>query len=644
MKKTIVGLCLTSSLGVVGAAPWLANSEPGASTVNYQVGQENVSLQVQEDVVAVKFKPTRTTSGQQDLVKRLQSDLKGGGRSQSATSATPIFPGYALVRNRTGDRGAAQDIRQRAQKLSYVEETIPVLSEPGSKQPILLPNEMIVKVEGNAAQVGQALDRNNLNLVRPVAFTSNLYLVQPRRARGLAMIDQYRQLQQAPEIKSVSLNLIQNFLAPVQSYDADKPQSAESRSQTARAQSNLRDAQWHFDSRPRRGANAPRTDTLTPEALKTSRQDGKGVVVAVLDSSIQWDHPDLIKNLHDTSTIEMPAPNEKFGWDMVENDADTRLSQTEAEYLAPRFQAALSMSDNELVEQYILDFFQECFNSSATANCVRFYLKHESVHNFHGTHSAGVIAANSKKGATGIAPKAKILPVRVLGLDGFGSQENIMSGIKYAASRKADVINMSLGARIPSAVYQDTITEVLTDNPGLVIVASAGNSGSDPNFNGEISYPAGYEGVVSVGATTIEGRRAYYSSYGPGLDVTAPGGELSEGFENGILTTGGTFGSVFWDGLDPQALKQSNPDFFDAQGQYIFTQGTSFSAPVVSGVVALMKGEDRKRQLTREQMVEILEETSSTENLERLSPSEQKLHYGAGLVNAQAAIRAVLAP
>jgi serine protease len=371
--------------------------------------------------------------------------------------------------------------------------------------------------------------------------------------------------------------------------------------------------------------------------------------VAVLDSLIQWDHPDLIKNLHDVSTIETPQPNEKFGWDMVENDADTRLSQGEAQYLAPRFQAAFSMSDTELLQQDQLanDFYYCFFNDlsdTQRANCLRSSLKNESVHTFHGTHVAGVIAANSKKGATGIAPKAKILPVRVLGLGGSGSWEDIISGIYYAASRKADVINMSLGSSLPNAAMEDTIKEVLTDNPKLVIVASAGNEASRADFNGEIGYPARYEGVVSVGASTIEGRRAYYSSYGPGLDVIAPGGELSfEEVENGILTTGGTFGSVFWDGLDPQAVASWDPAF-DAQGQYIFTEGTSFSAPVVSGVVALMKGEDRKRQLTREQMVEILEETSSTENLERLSPSEQKLHYGAGLVNAQAAIRAVLAP
>jgi serine protease len=206
----------------------------------------------------------------------------------------------------------------------------------------------------------------------------------------------------------------------------------------------------------------------------------------------------------------------------------------------------------------------------------------------------------------------------------------------------------------------------LDANPNLVIVAASGNNDVDGS-----GYPAAIPGVLSVGSSNLQGNRSPYSNYGRRLDVIAPGGDTSVRQSGGILTTGGTFISGFWQGMD--ASKYAWGSAFDPLGRYVQVQGTSFASPTVAGVVALMKGEDVKRQLTREQIVKIIQTTASyqplvithrDQNHYRLqkgvptttilnygtpvsNPGIQKpgeafpieqYYFGAGLVNAAAAV------
>ncbi|MEM9926447.1 MAG: S8 family serine peptidase, partial [Cyanobacteria bacterium P01_D01_bin.50] len=173
-----------------------------------------------------------------------------------------------------------------------------------------------------------------------------------------------------------------------------------------------------------------------------------------------------------------------------------------------------------------------------------------------------------------------------------------------------------------------------------------------------VAYPSGYDGVLSVGATNLFGDRAYYSNYGRGLDVVAPGGDLSTsvGVLGGIPTTGGTWMDMFWRGLAFPNSRWSN--VIDFKGQYWWMQGTSFSSPAVAGVVALMKGED-KGKLNRLQLINILKSTAGYKGL-NITEKEQKryrtlvnqgeipgnitnkqFYFGSGLINADAAVRAV---
>lgn len=169
--------------------------------------------------------------------------------------------------------------------------------------------------------------------------------------------------------------------------------------------------------------------------------------------------------------------------------------------------------------------------------------------NGHGTHVAGIIAATMDNGigGAGIAPNVEILNVRVLNEKGSGNSATIARGIQAAVDKGADVINMSLGSYWYDANEAAKVKYAIDED--VCVVAAMGNDGSNT-----MCYPAGYPGVIAVGAADRSGNRAFFSNWGAWLDVSAPGYQI---------------------------LSTSN------SGGYEYMSGTSQATPVVSGVVAL---------------------------------------------------------
>lgn len=305
---------------------------------------------------------------------------------------------------------------------------------------------------------------------------------------------------------------------------------------------------------------------------------GSGVVVAVLDSGVAYENH--------------PVPS----W-----EANTVASGVSSYALAP------DLASTTFVPGY--DFIN---NDS-----------HANDNNSHGTHVAGTVAGstNDNYGVAGVAYNASIMPVKVLDYTGSGSASALANGLYFAADNGADVVNMSLSWAAgynPGSTVANAIAYAY--NAGVTLVAAAGNEGI-----GTVSYPAAYSQVIAVGATRYDLSRSYYSQYGSGLEIMAPGGDVTidqngDGYVDGVLQM--TIAGY------QNAFNKADPTSFS----WSFFQGTSMASPHVAGVVALMIANG----ITG---VETIRDALADTATDLGSPGYDT-GYGWGLVNAAAAVNA----
>ena len=221
----------------------------------------------------------------------------------------------------------------------------------------------------------------------------------------------------------------------------------------------------------------------------------------------------------------------------------------------------------------------------------------------HGTHVLGIAAANAGNGVgiAGVAPGASYLPVRVLDASGAGTTGDVAAGIDYAVAQGAHVINLSLGEQLAvlgtSAEIDGAIDRAL--DAGRVVVAAAGNSGLPV-----CEQPSGGGRLLCVGSVDENRNRSFFSSFGDGLGLTAPGG--SGLFASDILST-----------------------FNEGPDSYTQLAGTSQAAPHVAGVAALLVSKGLRGQAV---VARLLATASDA------GPPGPDSEYGAGIVNARRAV------
>jgi subtilisin family serine protease len=222
--------------------------------------------------------------------------------------------------------------------------------------------------------------------------------------------------------------------------------------------------------------------------------------------------------------------------------------------------------------------------------------------NGHGTHVTGIIAADAGNGIgiEGVAPGAKVMPIRVLGADGSGTTTDVAKGIDYAVAHHADVINLSLGGDAISTVVGSDPAVVDAVNraiaAGVVVVAAAGND-SLPYCE----QPATQGKMLCVGSIDSRGQRSFYSSTG---DLVAPGGSGLGGSSEDILST--------WN-----------------DGKYMDLAGTSQATPHVAGVAALLVSLGLHGQKVIDRILKTVTDAGV--------PGPDSV-YGAGILNARAAV------
>ncbi len=247
----------------------------------------------------------------------------------------------------------------------------------------------------------------------------------------------------------------------------------------------------------------------------------------------------------------------------------------------------------------------------------------------HGTHVAGTIAqtTNNGIGVAGIAFEASVMPVKVCGNDPtrtpkYGCpQDHIADGVKWAVDHGARVINLSIGGGGGlTQAEQDALN--LAQDRGVVVIAAAGNSGTD-----RLDYPAAFPSVIAVGAVGKDQILASYSSYGTGdpghqLDLVAPGGDTDPEGSNWI------YQNSYLHFCPP------NPTTPESFTNFVYCpyRGTSMAAAHVSGVAALVLS--KFPSLSPDQVRTVL--TCSALDL---GPPGVDLQYGSGLVQAYNALR-----
>jgi serine protease len=381
------------------------------------------------------------------------------------------------------------------------------------------------------------------------------------------------------------------------------------------------------------------TDAISAWAITTG---STGTVIADVDTGVRFDHPDLLRagfggrllpgydfvdqdyNTSGTALGTFLIANDGDGWDPDPSDPGDWISSTDL--ANPLFPPAT------------------CGNPAANNG--------PSDSSWHGTRVMGVLGAltNNAVGIAGMTWGPYLLPVRALGKCG-GYDSDIIAGMQWAAGMPvagvpdnpypADIINLSLGGSgaCPSQ-YKNLISTL--SGMGVLVVASAGNGGSS------VDAPANCPGVLAVAGLRNVGTKVGYSSFGPEVGVSAPAG-------NCVTSSGACLRSI--DTTYNTGL--TTPTVNSYTDQINLNLGTSFSAPIVSGVAALMRAVNAN--LTPAQLIARMESNAAafpanTGNLPVCpnvvpdtgsSPGECSCvpgQCGAGMVNALNAVKAALNP
>jgi len=378
--------------------------------------------------------------------------------------------------------------------------------------------------------------------------------------------------------------------------------------------------QWYLQ----KAATTPSAvDAVGAWDLTTGSQ---GVVVADLDTGVRYDHPDLLPATSGGRLLpgfdfisDRDNANDGDGWDADPSDPGDWVTASEAA-LGPLSGCPVG-------------------NSS-----------------WHGTRVAGIIGAltNNAQGVSGLGWSGWILPARALGKCG-GFDSDIIAAMLWSGGVAVDgapanpypakIINMSLGGKgTCSQSYSNAVSQLTAR--GVLVVASVGNEG------GQVVAPANCPGVVGVGGIRHAGTKVGFSNLGPGTAISAPGGNC--------VNTGAGEPCLY--SIDTTTnLGTQSPAANGYTDQIRFNVGTSFSAPIVSGIVGLMVAVNGR--LTPAQLTARLQEgatrpfpTSTDPSIPtcRIPSGPNDLQTsecvcttqtcGAGMANALGAVRAALRP
>ncbi|WP_238398195.1 S8 family peptidase [Halorussus salinus] len=228
-------------------------------------------------------------------------------------------------------------------------------------------------------------------------------------------------------------------------------------------------------------------DRVDAEVAHANGETGSGADIAIIDTGIDDDHPDLQGNLGTGKAFVSCGNGGYFG------------------------NCGYSGNSNACNDPWSDD-------------------------NDHGTHCAGIAdAVNNSEGVKGVSTEATLHAVKVLDCSGSGSFSDIAAGIEYVANQGWDVASLSLGGSSGSSALKDAVE--YAQGQGVLLVAAAGNDGSCTDC---VGYPAAYDEVMAVSSTNSNDELSSFSSQGPQVEIAAPGSDIYSTVPGGYDTFSGT--------------------------------------------------------------------------------------------------------
>lgn len=341
-----------------------------------------------------------------------------------------------------------------------------------------------------------------------------------------------------------------------------------------------------------------------PEAWEISQ--GEGIVVAVVDTGVDYNHPDIASNmwLNEGEDLNQNGRVDATDFNGVDDDGNGFIDDLRG------FDFAGSVDrDGDGFYTGPLDTSDpDPFDDRG-----------------HGTHVAGTISAigDNGLGIIGVAPKARIMALKGFPAEGSGKDSDLWAAVLYAALNGADVINNSWSCRpyCPENPLAEEILEI-TSSLGVVVVTSAGNAQMDAVINS----PENLSGVITVGSSDYNDEKTVsVTNFGWVVDLMAPGGGPNA--SSGVRVARRNI-------LSLRSSGDSSPDFV-VGGEYLRWAGTSMAAPHVSGVVALLKAQ--RPELDYDSIRRILRQSASD-----IGDVGHDYQTGAGRLDARAALETIL--
>ena len=255
--------------------------------------------------------------------------------------------------------------------------------------------------------------------------------------------------------------------------------------------------------------------TLIRANRASAYYDGYGVVVADINSAVDYGHPALRGHL--TSGVDFVS-QQGPSYAALNQASGSFLDQSSGSFLDQSSGSFLDQSSGSFLDQSSGSFLDQSSASFLDGKPVLNMIGAGNAAYGHGTLCAGLIAA--------VAPRAMVMPLRVFDDNGEADIFTITKAIRYAIRNKVGVINMSFGISTNSRTVREAVAAAIAAN--IVVTGSAGNANSSTP-----QYPASYSSVLSVAATDLADKKGSFSNYGSSISVSAPGVNIISAYPGG---------------------------------------------------------------------------------------------------------------